>query len=291
MKVKQIFWLTLFLNLLVSGAKLVFATMTQSLSLFSDGLHSLVDASSNIVALVALRVAQLPPDEDHPYGHRKFETLGAMGISALLCFAAWEILSRAFHRILHPGQSIHVELWVVAGLAGTVVVNLTVTAYERKWGHRLQSPLLLADAEHTRSDALASLLALLALGAAAFHYYWVDAFAAIFIVALILWAAYRIIKDSVLTLSDAQRLNPMPIQELAERVKGVQNCHMVRSHGAVGDVHVDLHIVVEPTMSAEEAFEIENEVTRRLKEVYPEISEVTIRHQPRMPASAQKRSP
>lgn len=284
-KVKTIFWITLVLNVAVAAAKLLFAAVTQSLSLFSDGLHSLLDASSNVVALVALKIAERPPDEDHPYGHRKFETLGAMAISALLCLAAWEILGGAWDRFRNPVHLPHVDQWAVIGLIGMIALNFGITAYERHWGRRLKSALLIADAEHTQSDAMASILALVALGAAAWKCYWVDTLAAVLIVGLILSAAYRIVKDSVLTLSDAQRLDPAPIRAVVEKVQGVDNCHMVRSHGPIGQIHVDLHIVVSPTMTAQRAFEIENEVTQRLKGVYPEISEVTVRHQTSMPSS------
>lgn len=284
-KIKLIFWITLVLNLAVAGAKLIFASMTQSLSLFSDGLHSLMDGGSNVVALIAIKIAEQPPDEDHPYGHRKFETLGAMAISGLLCLASWEILKSAWGRFIHPVELPHVRWIVVGGLVFMIILNLGITSYERRWGRRLQSELLLADAAHTLSDALASGLALLALLSALLRLYWVDTLAALIIVVLILRAAYQIVKDSVLTLSDAQRLNPEPIQKLIEGVKGVKNCHMVRSHGPARDVRVDLHIVVSPEMSAQRAFEIENEVMRRVKQAYPEVTEVTIRHQTKMPGS------
>lgn len=281
--VRRIFWATLLLNLAVAGAKLFFAAWTRSLSIFSDGLHSLMDGGSNVIALVALRIASQPPDEDHPYGHRKFETLGAMGISALLCLAAWEILTGAWDRIRHPVRLPEVNLWVLGGMLGLMGVNATVALYERRWGRRLQSPLLLADAEHTKSDVLASALALVAMFAAFFEQYWMDTVSAVLIVGLILWAAYGIVRDSTMTLSDARRLDPRPIRLLVEGIEGVRNCHMIRSHGAPTNVHVDLHIVVSPRLSAQRAFEIENRVIARLKKAYPQIAEVTVRHQTRMP--------
>lgn len=281
--VKRIFWVTLALNLAVAGAKLAFAAWTHSLSIFSDGLHSLMDGGSNVIALVALRIADQPPDEDHPYGHRKFETLGAMGISALLCLAAWEILAGAWDRIVHPVKLPEVHAWVFAGMVALIGVNVLVTLYERHWGRKLESPLLLADAEHTRSDALASGLALVAMFAALFEWYWMDTASAVLITGLILWAAYGIVRDSAMTLSDARRLDPIPIQRLVERIEGVRNCHMIRSHGTPNNVHVDLHIVVSPKLTAQRTFEIENAVTARLKEAYPQVTEVTVRHQTHMP--------
>jgi len=283
-KIKLIFWVTLALNLAVAGGKLIFAAMTDSLSLFSDGVHSLMDGGSNIIALIAIKIAERPPDEDHPYGHRKFETLGAMAISGLLCLASWEILQSGWERLTHPVELPQVRWIAVGGLVFMIVLNVAITSYERTWGKKLQSELLLADAQHTLSDALASILALVALLSALMKWFWVDTLAALVIVGLILRAAYRIVKDSVLTLSDAQRLDPVPIQKLAEEVDGVENCHMVRSHGASQDVRVDLHIVVSPDITAQQAFEIENEVIRRVKTAYPEVSEVTVRHQTQMPA-------
>lgn len=287
--VKRIFWVTLVLNLAVAGAKFAFATWTHSLSIFSDGLHSLMDGSSNIIALVALRIADQPPDEDHPYGHRKFETLGAMGISALLCLAAWEILTGAWARIIHPVKLPEVHIGVLAGMVGLIAVNISITLYERHWGRKLQSPLLLADAEHTKSDVFASGLALVAMGAALFEWYWMDTAAAVLITGLILWAAYGIVRDSAMTLSDARRLDPIPIQRIVEKIEGVRNCHMVRSHGTPTNIHVDLHIVVSPKLTAQRTFEIENAVNERLKEAYPQVTEVTVRHQTHMPTHEESR--
>ncbi len=283
-RVKSIFWVTLGLNLAVALAKLFFAAKTRSLSIFSDGLHSLLDGGSNVVALFSLWIAERPPDEDHPYGHRKFETLGAMGISAMLCLAAWEILTGAWHRILSPVKLPEVHAWVVVGMLGMIAINMGITWYERHWGRKLQSTLLLADAEHTKSDVLASVLALISIQSAFLGWYWMDTAGAIAIVGLILWAAYHIIHDSVLTLTDAQRLDPIPVRRLVEGVEGVRNCHMVRSHGPTQQVHVDLHIVVSPTLSAEQVFKIENSVMDKLKVAYPEVSEVTVRHQTHMPS-------
>ena len=191
--------------------------------------------------------------------------------------AGWE-------RLVHPVELPHVRWIAVGGLVFMIFLNLAITSYERRWGRRLQSELLLADAQHTLSDALASILALVALLSALFRFYWVDTLTALVIVVLILRAAYRIVKDSVLTLSDAQRLDPESVQRLVEEVEGVENCHMVRSRGAAQDVRVDLHIVVSSEITAQQAFEIENEVMRRVKKSYPEVSEVTVRHQTRMPS-------
>jgi cation diffusion facilitator family transporter len=208
-----------------------------------------------------------------------------MAISGLLCLAAWEILKSAWERILHPVQLPKVNMIVIGGVIFMVVINVFISLYERHWGKKLKSPLLLADAEHTFSDALASILALIAITTAKFKWYWVDTLSAVLIVGLILSAAYRIVKNSVLTLSDANRLNPMPIKKLVEKISGVKNCHNVRSHGPDGQIHVDLHIVVSPSLSAQQTFEIENEVTQSIKKVYPEVSEVTVRHQTNMPAT------
>lgn len=284
-KVRMIFWVTLGLNIAVAVVKFVLAAFSQSLSLFSDGLHSLMDSASNVIALISLKIADQPPDQDHPYGHRKFETLGAMAISGLLCLAAWEILKSAWHRMMNPVELPKVGSMIIAGVLFMLVINVLISVYERSWGKKLKSSLLLADAEHTLSDALASLIALIAITMAKFKWYWVDTFSAVLIVGLILGAAYRIIKNSVLTLSDANRLDPIPIKKMVEQISDVKNCHNVRSHGPDGQIHVDLHIVVSPSLSAQQTFEIENEVTRSIKKVYPEVSEVTVRHQTSMPGT------
>ena len=138
----------LVLNLAVAAAKIALGLATGAISILSDGLHSATDSASNIVGLVGVRLASRPPDEDHPYGHRKFETMASIGILLFLLLALFEILETAIGR-LRAGGAPQVSLGAFAVMGATLVVNIAVAAYERREARRLQSEVLLADAHHT----------------------------------------------------------------------------------------------------------------------------------------------
>ena len=146
----------LFLNLAVALAKIVFGQLSGSISILSDGFHSLTDGASNVVALVGLRLAQKPPDANHPYGHRKFETLAAGGIALFLLIIVVEVAQAAFVRF-RSGGAPSVTPASFAIMLVTLAINIAVVRAERRAATRLSSELLLADARHTQSDVLTSM--------------------------------------------------------------------------------------------------------------------------------------
>jgi cation diffusion facilitator family transporter len=142
---------------------LAFGYATGAVSIVSDGFHSLTDSASNIIGLIGARAASKPPDEDHPYGHRKYETLAAGGIFVFLVLVVVEVLRGALERLYGnaPPPQIGLSSFVVMGV--TLAVNLLVVRYESGRGRALKSELLLADAMHTRSDVLTSCAVLVSL--------------------------------------------------------------------------------------------------------------------------------
>ena len=151
-----------FLNLAVAGAKLVFGYSTGAVSIISDGFHSLTDSASNVMGLIAARAAQKPPDEDHPYGHRKYETIAAGGIFVFLLIALIEVMRAAVTGFAGSKVPQVSSLSFIVMLA-TLAVNLIVVRYESREARRLGSELLLADAMHTKSDVLTSCAVLMSL--------------------------------------------------------------------------------------------------------------------------------
>src|SRR5215470_13786407 len=149
-QIARILWATLWLNLIVALAKLVYGYRSGALAISADGLHSLLDSASNVVALVGLAVSRRPPDANHPYGHRKYETVAALGIVAMLLLGCQEIVTAALERLQHPRVPDVTPLgFVILGL--TLTINLTVAWVERREGERLGSELLLSDSAHTSS--------------------------------------------------------------------------------------------------------------------------------------------
>src|SRR5688572_11412828 len=154
-EVSTVLYRVLFLNLAVAAAKITLGLTTGAVSVLSDGFHSLTDTASNIVAIIGVRAASAPPDTDHPYGHRKFETMASVGILLFLLLVLREVLSAAWERFTTLGQP-EITALTYTVMGGTFLINLAVVTYERRESRRLSSEVLAADAHHTMSDLLTS---------------------------------------------------------------------------------------------------------------------------------------
>ena len=151
--VRRVLWGTLALNIGVCLLKLIVGLWTGSLAIMADAIHSLTDSLNNVMGLVVMRWSAPPPDREHPYGHLKFEAIGALGIAAMLGIACFEVVKPAVMRLI-DGDRGHVTMNATAiGLMGVVLlVNIGVAWFERRAGLRLHSKLLLADAAQTFGD-------------------------------------------------------------------------------------------------------------------------------------------
>src|SRR5262245_18829343 len=173
----------------------------------ADGIHSLLDASSNVIGLVAVAVARRPPDANHPYGHRKYETFAALAVAMMLFAACQEVIGGALQRWRHPAlPTIGPTGFVVIGV--TLAINIFVVWVERREGRKLQSELLTSDAAHTASDVGASLLVLASFLAVRGGVAWADVAVALVIVVLVAITGIRIVLGTLSTLSDERRIPP-----------------------------------------------------------------------------------
>ena len=156
--------IVLFLNLAVAFAKIIYGTLTSTLSMTADGYHSLFDGVSNIVGLVGSFIAARPPDKEHPYGHQKYETIASIFIALLLLYVGVEIFRHALDRFLIRSVP---EVTAISFLViiGTMCINYLVTRYEYRQGLALRSQVLIADSLHTKSDIYVSLSVILSLAA------------------------------------------------------------------------------------------------------------------------------
>jgi cation diffusion facilitator family transporter len=269
----------LVLNLIVALAKLVYGLRSGAISIQADGVHSLTDASSNVIGLVGVWIASRPPDANHPYGHRKVETFAALGVVMMMMLGCWEIGREAWHRYWHP-ELARVTPAGFAVLLGTIGVNLFVTWWERREGRRLSSEMLVADAAHTGSDVLASVLVLASFVATRAGIVWADTAAAALVVGLILRAGFEILMGTLSTLGDERRLPPAELERVALEEPGVLEVHNVRTRGALDDIHVDLHVLVDPGLAIADAHAIGHRVERRLRGHWPTCTDVVVHVEP-----------
>ena len=278
-EVSRVLLRVLLFNLAVAGAKLALGYATGAVSIVSDGFHSLTDSASNIIGIVGLRASRKPPDSDHPYGHRKFETLAAGGIFMFLVLAVLEIGRTAMSRFtsLDPPQ----VTWVsFAIMLATLGINLAVVRYESGEGRRLNSELLLADSVHTRSDVFATIGVLFSLAAVWAGYPILDPLGGVAIAVLIARTSYEIARDTTGILSDRVVIDEDAIRETVMAVPGVLGCHNIRTRGPLDHVFLDAHVWFPADSPLRDAHHLSHIVKDRLMERFPQIVDAIIHIEP-----------
>lgn len=269
----------LLLNLAVAGAKIALGVATGAVSVLTDGFHSLTDGGSNVVALVALRVARQPPDVEHPYGHRKFETMASVGIVVFLLLVVVQVLWAAFERFQTPVvPTVNALSFVVMG--GTFLVNLGVVTYERRAGRRLSSEVLIADSHHTQSDLFTSLTVIVALIGVSLGVPMLDPIAAVIVAGFISYACWEIFQETTRILADQIVIAEAEIRDVVRHVPEVLGCHHIRSRGAADHVFLDLHVWLDPAMRLDEAHRISHVVKDRIMARYPQVKDAIIHIEP-----------
>jgi cation diffusion facilitator family transporter len=279
--IQRVLWRVLLLNLLVAFIKLGIGFATGAISMVADGFHSLVDGLSNVVAIIAQWIAARPPDDEHPYGHRRFEAVATFIIGGLLMLAAWEVLQAAGRRLLAGGEP-DVLPASFAALIGTLLVNLLVVWYERRRADDLNSRVLAADASHTMTDVLVTCSVIVGLGLVELGIGWADPAMALFIVVVIVRVGWRIIGESVNVLVDAAPLPANLIEEAALSIPQVDEVSHVRSRGAGGEIYVDMEAQVAPEITADHAQHIRQAIQSAVQEQFPQVTEVQVNFAPHM---------
>lgn len=276
-RVAKVLSIVLALNAAVAIGKLVAGSMADSISVTGDGLHSLMDAMANLVGLVVLRIATAPPDEDHPFGHSKHETLAAFVISGLLVLTAFELAQTSLGRLLKDTRPT-ITAFTLGMLLVTLVVNVFVARYERRAGKELGSDFLLADAAQTHGDVWVTLSILAGLGLDRAGVPFVDPLLGLGVAAVIAYVAYGVFKEAAPVLTDRALYEPSEVAALVERVPGVLSVHDIRSRGTARESYVQMHLVVD-TDDVTAAHDISDEVERRLEDQLG-VKEVIIHVEP-----------
>ncbi len=268
-----------FANLAVVLAKLLVGLAAHSLAVLGGALDSSVDAGNNVLALVVVRVAARAPDEDHPYGHGKFETLGALALVGFLSVTCFELARGAITHLVESEPAPVVSDLQLLILVVALGVNVLVAWYEHRRGLELRSELLVADAAHTQSDVYITVGVLVGLLLARRGVRWADPVIALAIVALIVRVAYQIMQRTVPILVDERALPKDDIQSAAEAVAGVQRAYDIRSRGGAQVRYAEVTIAVDRNANVASAHAIADEVEHRLKHDL-QLNEVTVHIEP-----------
>ena len=278
-QVRKVLIATLILNVLVALAKAVYGFITNSVAMVSDGFHSFFDGASNVIGLVGIWIASHPPDEKHPYGHKKYETLFTIIIAVMLFTTCFEILKKvyqSFHED-HKTQVTQVSFLIMIMTTG---VNIFVMLYEKRKGKQLGSEFLIADAKHTKSDILVSLTVIASLVFSRLGYPHADVIVGLIITIFIARIGYEILKDASNVLVDTVCLNTRAIESLVNSLDGVRGCHDIRTRGSENSIYLDLHVLVGRNLSTEKSHEIADSIEETIKREFPSVVDIVVHVEP-----------
>jgi cation diffusion facilitator family transporter len=278
--IRNILIAVLVLNWAVAALKIFYGLLTRCSSISADGFHSLSDGTSNIIGVIGIRLACQPTDMDHPYGHKKYETLFSLAIAALILFLSFNLFKTGIQRLYHPiAPQVDAASFII--MLFTLAVNIGVMRYEYKKGKDLQSDILISDSMHTRADIFTSLSVIVTLVFIKLGYPILDPLVTIMIALFIAWVGFGIAKESSDVLCDtAPLVDVTKISTIVLNIKGVKTCHKIRSRGRPDDIFVDLHVQVDPAMHVETAHKISFTIEDEIKKNIPHITDVLVHIEP-----------
>ena len=278
--IQKVLWLVLILNWAVAAAKIIYGYMTGSTSMTADGFHSLADGTSNIIGLIGIHFCSQPTDENHPYGHKKYETLFALGIAAMLLIVAFNLGKAGIGRIINPIAP-QVDILSFAVMIITVMVNITVMIYEYRRGKQMQSDILIVDSMHTRADIFTSLSVIVALVCVKLDFPIIDPIITLIISGFIAYSAFIIIRQESGILCDAVAItDTKKIEAIVMKIKGVKSCHKIRTRGRPDDVYLDLHIQIVWDMTMLDSHLLSHTIQKEIMNAFPQIVDVLVHMEP-----------
>lgn len=270
------------IDLLLGLIKIFVGLIAGSLALISDGIHSLSDLVTDAFVLVVARMSRDAPDAEHPYGHGRFETLGTVIIGIALGMIAGGILYDSVRRLNSDAPVSSNTLLGVAVAVISIISKEWIYRLTRKVAMEIQSPMLLANAWHSRTDAFSSIVVLVGLAGVLLGYPWMDLLAAMGVALLIAWIAWRLVAGSLRELVDTG-LPPEKVAQLERQMHdmpGVRGIHSLRSRQLGGQVFLDVHVQVDSRISVSEGHYLGDHIIRSLKNDHPDITDVIVHIDP-----------
>ena len=280
-KIQYILFVILILNIIVAVSKIVMGNISKSSAMSADGFASLADGLSNVIAIVGVYLASKPEDEDHQYGHGKIEIITGLIIGLFLLYAGFNVVMEAIGKIKNP-VDINISPLSLLVMLFTLVINIIVAYYEYKKGNELNSPILIADSLHTKSDIFVTVgviiaLILIRLGMP----YILDPVASFVVSLMIFYAAYNVFKENINILIDVKIVDDKEVKNLVmTEYPCVKEMHKIRSRGTKNNVFMDMHIQVDPKMTVEESHRLIHNIERTIQKNIEENAHVIIHIEP-----------
>jgi cation diffusion facilitator family transporter len=280
-------WVGIVGNLALAAVKLVIGLIAKSQALVADAVHSASDVVGSVAVLIGLRAAERPPDEDHPYGHGKAESVAAIIVSVLLALVGFEIGSASVQSLFTPLEAPGIiAVWAAIG---SMIVKEWMFRYKYNLGKKLNSQSLIANAWEHRSDVYSSFAALIGIGGAIlggrYNIPWMlylDPIAGVFVSALVLKMAYNIMMESIHNTLDhvLHEEDTRALREAIEAVPGVLRIDSLRAREHGHYQIVDVKISVDPHMTVEEGHRIGKRVKQELMTRFSAVRDVFVHINP-----------
>ena len=263
-------------NLLVLICKTTVGLSTGSMAILADAIHSLTDLTNNVIAWFVIHFSSLPADREHPYGHRKFETLAVFVLGSILVVLAFELALNAIKKEESDVVSSGIELVIMLIV---LVINILVTSWQHMWAKRLDSDILRADASHTFADVLITSVVIIGWQLSAMGYAWVDRLCAFGVAILVIYLAYKLFKRAVPVLLDEYAIDPEELSHLIKNVHGVKNVYRIRSRWIGNTCAIDMVISVDPSLSIKASHSIADKIESLIEEHF-DTSDISIHVEP-----------
>jgi cation diffusion facilitator family transporter len=277
-KTQRLLVLSAIIDLALGLLKIIVGWFANSHALIADGIHSFSDLATDLMVWVLNRIGAEEPDDDHPYGHARFETFGALILGIILILVAGILVYDSVLRLIEIG-SISIPTWP-AILAAIVSIAAKEWLYRitRQLGDRVKSNLLIANAWHHRSDAVSSVIVLIGVSGAMLGVAWLEMIAAIGVAFMIAVVGWKLTRESVEELVDTalSETYVADIQEATKLADGVRGVHSLRTRRMGSAVILDIHLQVDPTISVSEGHYIGDWVSQQLRRKFREISDITV---------------
>jgi cation diffusion facilitator family transporter len=279
MYVRKVLIIEGLVNAVISTSKLTIGLLTGSSAIIADAVHSLTDLVNNVFGYIAVKIAEIPPDKSHPYGHQKFEQLAVFTLASILTIVAFEVIVNAIKRL---GQPVEQSMLGLAILTGTLIINICLTLWERYWAKRLDSLILHADASHTLSDVLTTVAVIIGWQWAAQGYYWIDTVFALIVSGLIFNLAFRLFQRAIPVLVDQSSQDQDQLIAAVNNISAVKTVRQLRSRNGGKNQVADVTVTVDPNLSTQDSHEVANNIEEILAEKF-NIQDVVVHIEPFRP--------
>jgi cation diffusion facilitator family transporter len=273
--------------------KVVVGLAAHSTAVVSDGCEAAADVVSSGIVFAGLRLASRPPDENHPYGHGRYETLASLAVGGILVFTGLIIGWRSFVSMSRPAN---LRLFAIYPLLIAIVVKVVLALQKRRAARKISSAALAADAWHDVTDLISTLVALIAVSISLWdpdRFHDADHVGGILIGVIIIFVGFRLIRTTAEQLTDA-----MPDERLMRQIRavalavpgagGIEKCFARRTGFRY---HVDLHLEVDPELTVRESHEIAMKVKISIKEHLGWVADVLVHVEPAPSAGEPFQSP